>query len=394
MNPCATPASDPLSPQGTRQLKVAIVSPGIGRVRRGYERASEDLFRLLRGDVDLWLFKGAGENRDRELTPSSIGRESWLLLKLKLHRLIGRTPYHMECLTYAMSAARRLGSGSFDVVLTYDPPMLKLLWWIRRITRADFRIVFAHGGAFPFEYWPHADVVLHCSPLAYQEDLRNGVDPSKLELLPLGMWPERFTVKESKAELRERHGISESTLLVLSVAALDRKQKRIHHLIEEVAKLEGDVMLWIDGSSSFASDPTLKDLARERLGDRCRMTHGTSEGVAELLAMADVMVLASLLEGFGLVIVEALCMGTPTLTHRSPHFEWVVGRPELLVDMAEEGALADRLQELVADHDALRDHVDREGYLAKYSWPALKEPYLKFLARVAGRGVQSATDQP
>lgn len=363
--------------------RIALVCPGLGRERRGYERITGDLFRALRGHADVWLFKGGGPRGPREFVPPSFARDGWVLMNLHLHRLIGRTRYHAECLSFAISAAPRLAFGGFDVIFTYDPPMLKLLWWIRRLTGARYRILFAHGGAFPFGYWPHADVALHCSPLSFREDVEAGTPPGKFLLLPIGVWPERFETALPRAELRRKYGIPESTLLVLSVAALDRAQKRVHHLIEEVAKVEGEVLLWIDGSSNFAADLTLKDLAAERLGERCRITYGSSERIGELYAAADVMVLASIREGFGLAIVEALVSGTPVITHDSPHFDWLVGVPEMCVDMSRPGALAGRLQALVRDPGRLRPFADREAFRRRYAWPALVPRYLELFGRVA-----------
>lgn len=371
--------------QSVQEPRVALICPGLGRERRGYERITADLNMILRDDMDVTLFKGAGQTGPNEKVPFSLARDGWVLMNLHLHRLIGRTRYHMECLTFALSLIPHLKRGRFDVVFTYDPPMLKLLYLLRKLIRADYRILFAHGGAFPFEYWPHADVVLHCTPIWYNEDVAAGVPPDKRILLPIGIWPERFEVAESKSDLRRRYGVSESTLVILSIAALDRKQKRVDHLIEEVARIDGDVLLWIDGSPNFSSDLTLVDLAKERLGERCRLSYSPSEKVGELLAMADVMVLASTMEGFGLVLVEALCSGTPTLSHNSPHFEWLIGEPELLVDMAAPGELAAKLQALAHDHDALKSFVDKDKYRARYSWPNLKPAYLD-LFRHAARG--------
>lgn len=364
--------------------RVALICPGLGRERRGYERITADLFRALADEpLDLWLFKGAGPTGPREIVPASFARDGWVLMNLHLHRLIGRTRYHMECLTFALSLARHLRRERFDLVFTYDPPMLKPLYWLRRVMGLQYRILFAHGGAFPFPYWPEADVVLHCSPLSHQEDVARGVPREKFVLLPIGVWPERFETPRTRSELRAEAGIGENTLVVLSVAALNRSQKRVHHLIEEVAQVEGDVLLWIDGSPNFAGDPTLVTLAQERLGPRCRITYSPSERVGELLALADVMALASVSEGFGLAIVEALCSGTPVITHDSPHFTWLLDEAEFRVDMTAPGALAARLREVQRDPGDYRARLDREKYRRRYGWPTLKSAFARLFTRVA-----------
>jgi glycosyltransferase involved in cell wall biosynthesis len=364
--------------------RVALICPGLGRERRGYERITADLHHALRDEpMDVWLFKGAGPTGPKVIVPRSFARDGWVLMNLHLHRLIGRTRYHMECLTFALTLARHLRRQRFDVVFTYDPPMLKPLFLLRRLLGLRYRILFAHGGAFPFPYWPEADVVLHCSPLSYQEDVERGVSRDKFSLLPIGIWPERFETPRTRSELRAEAGIGDDTLVILSVAALNRSQKRVHHLIEEVAKVEGDVLLWIDGSPNFAGDPTLVTLAKARLGSRCRITYSPSERVGELLAMADVMALASVSEGFGLAIVEALCSGTPVITHDSPHFTWLLDEPEFRVDMTAQGALAGRLREVQRAPAAFRARLDREKYRRRYGWPVLKSSFARLLTCVA-----------
>lgn len=373
----------PSEPLPEARPRVALICPGLGRERRGYERITADLFRVLGQGLDLHLFKGGGTTGPRETVPPSFARDGWVLMNLHLHRLIGRTRYHMECLSFSVSLLPHLLRGRFDLVFTYDPPMLKPLYWLRRAFGLKYRILFAHGGAFPFPYWPEADVVLHCSPMHVAEDEARGVPPDKHVLLPIGVWPEKFETPRIRQELRAEAGIPESTLVVVSIAALNRDQKRIHHLIEEVARVEGDVLLWIDGSSAFGADPTLVTLATEKLGARCRITYSPSERVGELLALADVMALASLHEGFGLAIVEALCAGTPVLVHRSPHFEWLVGEPAFMADMARPGALAERLREMQREPGALRVRVDREAFRARYAWPRLAPEFERVFTRVA-----------
>ncbi len=46
--------------------KVAMVSVGLGRVQRGFERLFSDLFELVKNDVDITLYKSVErEHRHR-----------------------------------------------------------------------------------------------------------------------------------------------------------------------------------------------------------------------------------------------------------------------------------------------------------------------------------------
>ena len=54
--------------------KVALVSVGIGRVQRGFERMFTDLFNVLQGRVDVTLFKSGGSCGPNERIPRLLRR--------------------------------------------------------------------------------------------------------------------------------------------------------------------------------------------------------------------------------------------------------------------------------------------------------------------------------
>ena len=192
--------------------------------------------------------------------------------------------------------------------------------------------------------------------------------------MPCGIHPEAFEVAEDREALRARHGLAPDQFVVLVVAAVKRVHKRVDHVIEEVAGLEGNVLLWIDGPPE---DPDVVALARDRLGSRCRISYVPSHQVGELYKAADVMAHAALDESFGLTVVEAMSTGLPVLTHDSPHFEWLAGSREPLVDMSRPGALRARLAALMAARAAGRRSASPDTALARarFDWRQLRDDY-------------------
>ena len=43
--------------------KIALLCSGLGNIKRGHEIFAQDLFDLLKNDLDITLFKGGGEAR-------------------------------------------------------------------------------------------------------------------------------------------------------------------------------------------------------------------------------------------------------------------------------------------------------------------------------------------
>jgi glycosyltransferase involved in cell wall biosynthesis len=126
-------------------------------------------------------------------------------------------------------------------------------------------------------------------------------------------------------------------------------------------------------------------MAREKLGPRCRMTHVPSAEIPDLYHLADVFVHAALEEGFGLAVCEAAAAGTMVLAHDSPHFQWLVGERDRLVDMSVPGPLAHRLREL-AKSPRPGPQPPRNlafGIRNRFDWAVLAPAYIEMYRTVA-----------
>ena len=91
---------------------------------------------------------------------------------------------------------------------------------------------------------------------------------------------------------------------------------------------------------------------------------------------ADVTVLPSYYESFGMVALEAMACGSPVIASRVGGLVTTVrdGVTGFLVSESDVGALADRIAALIADTD-LRWRVGREGvrWAAQHRWPCVAE---------------------
>lgn len=370
-----------------RRLRVAIACPGIGLVQRGFERFFMDIFRLVGSDLDITLFKGGGESSGKERVLRFIPRGGRVVKLLPVHRLFGRSPLHTECLTFALALLPHLRNGAFDVVHTIDPPLTRVLFRLRERLGLHFRLLYTEGCAMPPGDYPPADHTQQVAKVTFEQAAAYGHRPETMTLLPCGFDPVRLAVPHDRATLRRMHGIPEDMPVILSVAAINRGHKRTDHLIDEVARLDGRFLLWLDGSLDHG-DPDLLAYAQARLGERVRITHVPSDKVGELYRLADVMAHAATFEAFGLAVVEAASCGLPVLVHDAPHFAWLLETPACLVDMTRPGALAERLQALL-DHPDQMDGLRCDAQVRRnFAWDALRARYLDLYRDVAALPVR------
>lgn len=362
--------------------KIALVSVGLGRVRRGFERYFTELFGVLRDELDVVLYKSGGTRSPREEVPPLLRPMTAIARALPLGRLGGGAEYNRDCLAFGLSLLPQLLRNRFDVIHCIDPPMAVVLQHFKRAGGLRSRLLFTDGCVMPPRFYPRVDHVHHVAEVPFRDAVAMGIPESHMTLVPCGVHTQRFGAAAGRAELRKKYGISDGTFLILAVSAVKRTHKRLDYLIEEAGRLEGDLLLWIDGNPE---DPSIPELARQRLGPRCRVTHVPSSEVANLYRMADVMVQASLSEAFGLAVVEALSSGVMVLTHHSQHFEWLVQDRDCLVDMRVTGNVTARLRDLMGRREELasRAQARAASVRRRFDWRSLTPEYIGMYRKVA-----------
>ncbi len=366
---------------GSPTPRVALISVGLGRVQRGFERWCGDLYGVLRGELDCTLYRSAGASGLGERVPPFLSSSNAVFRRLPLAHG-DKSEYKRDCAAFGFSLLPDLLFRKFDVIHCVDPPMAQVLRRIQISLPLPGRILFTEGSALTAVDYPKVDHLHLVAQVAYDQAVLHGVPRAKLTMVPSGVHTGRFAQSATTAELRRKYGVSEKTFVVLAVSALRRAHKRVDCLIDEVAKLDGDVLLWLDG---HVEDADLPEVAARKMGGRCRVTHVPSSQVAELYGLADVMVQASLNEGFGLSVVEALSSGVMVLAHHSPHFEWLVGDGECLIDMSQPGRLSERLRELSLKRATQCCRSAARALRAKdrFDWTRLAPEYLKMYSAVA-----------
>lgn len=177
-------------------------------------------------------------------------------------------------------------------------------------------------------------------------------DKKKISLVPPGIDAKRFTPRD------ERHpAVDSNKITLLSVSRLDPR-KGINITIRALAELDReDVELVIAGEGRIRSH--LENLADELgVGTRVNFLGNveyTSEELPRLYSSADLFVLPSRYEGFGVVYLEAMACGTPVIGTD------VGGVPTVIKD-GETGYLSSRDTEDVTDRISriLNDHEEHE----------------------------------
>jgi glycosyltransferase involved in cell wall biosynthesis len=212
-------------------------------------------------------------------------------------------------------------------------------------------------------------------------------------MVRLGMPAERVAVISNGVEMHEGPrsainrsslGIPEGRFLALFAGDLQTSRKNLDSLLRAVA-LVPDIHLAVAGELRSQRFPSL---ARSLgIADRVHFVGFRKEDLFEIMAAADVFVMASHYEPFGLVILEAMAAGTAVITARCVGASSLVGPAGVVLAHADDVAgLAIALARLAANPRLAAEMGRRGREIARgHSVDRMAEGYTNFYESVSAR---------
>ncbi len=193
--------------------------------------------------------------------------------------------------------------------------------------------------------------LLLCSSRATLDDcIAQGFDSSRLRLVPLGVRL-RSTNPAQVADVRTRHALPKE--YVLFVGTLEPR-KNLPRLLDAHASLGNTVPpLVVAGAAGWGDDDLTERLAAAP--NVIFVGHVADADLPAIYAGASVLCYPSLMEGFGMPVLEAMSHGTAVVTSLGTSTEEVAGGAAVLVNPLDTQSIA----------DGIRDALDRRHELSQ-----------------------------
>ena len=220
-----------------------------------------------------------------------------------------------------------------------------------------------------------ADLVLCSSEATRRHCQEAGLDPGRLRVVPLGA-DVAAASEEDVARVRAAHGLARP--YVLWVGTLEPR-KNLPRLLEAYARLETEAELVLVGPRGWNQE--LDPPAGARL-----LGFVPGADLPPLYAGAAAFCFPSLLEGFGMPVVDAMAQGTPVVTSSGTSTEEIAGDAGLVVDPRDVDAIAAALGRVLRDPE-LAQRLGEAGRAraATYTWERTAALTAEAYAEVAGR---------
>ncbi len=331
------------------------------------------------------------------------------------------TPEDVAALTHVVSLADLVARRDkhfvcSDLYVYHYPGRHPLMESIKGIDQGA--VIFYYHNVTPPELWgtevkrdmlrkgqegvselaPSADLIVTPSPFnADQLAEEHACERDRIRVLPLAVALDQFSLGPPDLALIRQYAL-EGRRVILFVGRM-AGNKRIDLLVEALQTVQqkvpnGVLMLVGDDGSNLAIQKTAAH-ARTRaaelgVADDVIFT-GRVDDLPPYYRLAGVYATASLHEGFGVPLIEAMASGVPVVASRATAHPWVIGEAGLLAEPGAVADLAGKIVRVLTDDDLCGELV-RRG-LSRARGFSL-EHYEAGWARVVAEATAWLPDQP
>ena len=285
-------------------------------------------------------------------------------------------------------AKRIIKNRQIDLISSQDPFFAGLLGWLLKIKfglplqiqiHTDFLSPYFQGESIfnrirvklaKFLVW-QADKIRVVSERIKNSLKQDGIEEKKIIVIPIYSEVKEKEVKiQKKIEKKNKR----AKFIFLTISRLSR-EKNIQAQIKAMAELSKkyfDAELWIIGDGPLKNE--LKEAARKfGVGLQVKF-FGWQKNLGKFYEQADVFLLTSNYEGWGMVVVEAASFGLPIImTDVGLAGEFIKNNENgLIIPVADATKLADSMIRLISN-EILRDKLGEKSRQAVYRLPSKDE---------------------
>lgn len=270
--------------------------------------------------------------------------------------------------------------------LPFSVPMKSVIA-ILDVSYLHFPELFSKKDLYMLKLWGKFSIKKASKIITISQTSRNdiiksyGVPESRVEVVYPGI--KLVDGSSLTSQGMEKFGISKKYILFVGTL---QPRKNVERLIEAFSKLKrADLELVIVGRKGWMYQDILNAPEKFDVADRVKFIHDASDqDLPNLYKNAEIFVLPSLYEGFGLPVLEAMQYGVPVITSNVSSLPEAGGDAALYVDPKSAKDITEKMEKLLSD-ESLRNEMIAKGkkQAAKFSWEKAAKQTLSVLEGVA-----------
>ena len=370
-------------------MNIVMISPAIYPcVTGGVEIFNHYLIKELaeRGHK-VWIFTTCEHNWDNK---------NISLVKLNERFLLRPTPSIDSHILFKLMQLRK----RIDVVhvpYTSNSPLAYPMLLAKKLFDIPYIITIHGGGMYPWKpktphklFFQHADAIVAVSETIKEEyERRSG---RKIEVIP-SLIPFRES-KIPKNELRNKYGFSDNDMIILSLGSIKRI-KGSNILLDVFLKLGKEYIEKNNLKLLYVGDGPMKPLLERKVNesgfDEYVKFFGNTpyEKVPEMYKLADIYIIPSLFESFGISVAEAMFNGLPIIGTNVYGVNNLINHEKngLLFRKEDRDDLKGKIKELVENKDSSDRFGDaaKSDYFKNYKFDDVVSEHIKLCENIVER---------
>ncbi len=246
-------------------------------------------------------------------------------------------------------------------------PVVAFSHHVEQIRSVQDLLTVPFGNSYGSYTYRRADAVVAPSKATAEQLVsRFDISPTKLTVIHHGINTKVFFQEPTPANELAKPGTR--TILFVGPMTARKNVLLLVRAFKHLAKFVRGLQLVLVGSGPLESQ--VNRMARTIQGRVIRHTRLPDEQLRRLYSSADIFVSASLDEGFGFAIAEAMACGTPVVALDTIVSREIVGDAGILVRQATPAALSDEIRKILEDPRLARVLTERARKRVEdqYSW--------------------------
>lgn len=239
---------------------------------------------------------------------------------------------------------------------------------------------------------PKAPNLIAISNSVKEEYKKIGANDNQIHFVPNGVDLRRFEGEVDREQVRVKHGLPKNTFLFISVGR-NHPKKNYESLLKSLPKLKQTSKklfhLCIVGKGVKELLPLCRKLGMEQqvtlleeIGSKqnASIPELPAKELIELYKAADAFVFPSLIETFGIAIVEAMAAGLPVIVGDSPGCRDIVenGKHGVMVLPKDYDVIMASMNEILSSSKQQKELAKKSLKRAKeFSWDSVTDKYIK-----------------
>ena len=229
-----------------------------------------------------------------------------------------------------------------------------------------------------------------------------GISISKISIIPNGIKTSLFNIESNKNYIRNKYGIKDGQIFILSVGRYHIKKgyEYIPCAIKYLRNLNYDIKWLIIGKGMDKIKPLIiendvsqqiifeEEITFTNLPKDNEVPSFPDRSLVSIYKSADLFVMPSIIETFGMVLIEAMAAGLPIITTNAPGCRDVVSNNYngILVAPKNPEALAKGILRVI-ENPGLKDSLIKNGKnsIIKYDWGNITQEYEHLYYHIVGK---------